>query len=183
MPLTCEMYSPDFAQWKCGVLPGRTITLPGGYAFNLSASKFFAEPDIKHSGNDGVDPILRMHMRHQFYSAGYFYPNDIWAGFCGVAYQDCEKRRLGKCSKRQKLDVIRKNFAEFFQGQAVRLPGLRDDERNKSKDGCNRFHCYSEVHGVPFVSFGADSIDLFRAAVTLFAMSSWTMRMSSNGRS
>jgi hypothetical protein len=27
---TCETYSPDFAQWKWGVLPGRMITAPGG---------------------------------------------------------------------------------------------------------------------------------------------------------
>ncbi len=26
----CVTYSPDFAQWKCGVLPGRMITAPGG---------------------------------------------------------------------------------------------------------------------------------------------------------
>lgn len=25
-----DTYSPDFAQWKWGVSPGRTITLPGG---------------------------------------------------------------------------------------------------------------------------------------------------------
>jgi hypothetical protein len=27
---TCETYSPDFPQWKWGVLPGRMITAPGG---------------------------------------------------------------------------------------------------------------------------------------------------------
>lgn len=81
----------------------------------LVCVEFFAEPDIKHSGKDGVDPILRMHVRHQLYSAGYFYPDHIGAGFCGVAYQDCETRRLGKRGKGQPLDVIGKNFAEFFR--------------------------------------------------------------------
>jgi hypothetical protein len=28
--VTCVTYSPDFAQWKWGVLPGRMITAPGG---------------------------------------------------------------------------------------------------------------------------------------------------------
>src|SRR5882757_5342445 len=28
--VTCVTYSPDFAQWKCGVSPGRTTRQPGG---------------------------------------------------------------------------------------------------------------------------------------------------------
>ena len=28
--ITCVTYSPDFAQWKCQVSPGKTMTLPGG---------------------------------------------------------------------------------------------------------------------------------------------------------
>src|SRR5580658_9290175 len=31
--VTCVMYSLDFAQWKWDVSPGRTMTLPGGYAW------------------------------------------------------------------------------------------------------------------------------------------------------
>src|ERR1700689_5239953 len=34
--VTCVMYSLDFAQWKWDVLPGRTMTLPGGYASSFS---------------------------------------------------------------------------------------------------------------------------------------------------
>src|SRR2546430_4876393 len=39
MAVTWVTYSPDFAQWKWDVLPGRTMTLPGGYASTLSPSK------------------------------------------------------------------------------------------------------------------------------------------------
>ena len=38
MAVTWVTYSPDFAQWKWDVLPGRTMTLPGGYASTLSPS-------------------------------------------------------------------------------------------------------------------------------------------------
>src|SRR5216684_174074 len=31
------VHSPDFAQWKCDVFPGRMITVPGGYTSSLSA--------------------------------------------------------------------------------------------------------------------------------------------------
>jgi len=34
--VTCVTYSLDFAQWKWDVLPGRTMTLPGGNASSLS---------------------------------------------------------------------------------------------------------------------------------------------------
>jgi len=44
MPVTSVTYSPDFAQWKCQVSPGRTITAPGGYAFTLSPSNFSPRP-------------------------------------------------------------------------------------------------------------------------------------------
>src|SRR6266568_3818266 len=38
MAVTWVTYSPDFAQWKWDVLPGRTMTLPAGYASTLSPS-------------------------------------------------------------------------------------------------------------------------------------------------
>src|SRR5690242_11900199 len=34
----CVTYSPDLAQWKWGVPPGRTITAPGGYARSFPSS-------------------------------------------------------------------------------------------------------------------------------------------------
>ena len=37
--VTWVMYSPDFAQWKCGVPPGRAMTAPGGYARSCPSSK------------------------------------------------------------------------------------------------------------------------------------------------
>src|SRR6476646_4366240 len=36
MAVTWVTYSPDFAQWKWDGLPGRTMTLPGGYGSTLS---------------------------------------------------------------------------------------------------------------------------------------------------
>jgi hypothetical protein len=38
MAVTWVTYSPDFAQWKWDVFPGRTMTLPGGYASTFSPS-------------------------------------------------------------------------------------------------------------------------------------------------
>ena len=51
MAVTWVTYSPDFAQWKCQVSPGRTTTLPGGYASDPAAIEPFAEPDVEHAGH------------------------------------------------------------------------------------------------------------------------------------
>jgi hypothetical protein len=63
---TCVTYSPDFVQWNWDVLPGRTMTFPGGYASSFSGgvytngerpSPFPAEPRHADDGrlhNDNV---------------------------------------------------------------------------------------------------------------------------------
>src|SRR5437899_1391206 len=42
--VTCATYSPDLAQWKWDVSPGRTITVPGAYASNFSGSNWSPKP-------------------------------------------------------------------------------------------------------------------------------------------
>jgi carbamate kinase len=42
--VTCVTYSPDFAQWKCGVPAGRTMTAPGGYACSFPSSNSSPRP-------------------------------------------------------------------------------------------------------------------------------------------
>jgi hypothetical protein len=51
MAVTWVTYSPDFAQWKWDVSPGRTITLPGGYATTF-AVELLAQADVENAGYD-----------------------------------------------------------------------------------------------------------------------------------
>ena len=74
MAVICITYSPDFAQWKCHVSPGRTITQPGGYACTFIAVEMFAQADVENAGHDCVDPVLRVFVRHQFCTGRRFDP-------------------------------------------------------------------------------------------------------------
>ena len=91
MAVTWVTYSPDFAQWKCQVSPGRTMTLPGGYAFTLLAVEPFAEPDIEHAGHHGVDAVLRVLVRHQLDAGRHLDPDHIGT-------------RLGRVDRRGRRD-------------------------------------------------------------------------------
>jgi hypothetical protein len=44
MAVTWVTYSPDFAQWKWGWPPGRTMTLPGACATSFVSSKVSPRP-------------------------------------------------------------------------------------------------------------------------------------------
>jgi hypothetical protein len=68
MAVTWVTYSPDFAQWKWDVLPGRTMTLPGGYALTLSPSNSSPQADVEDARHDGVDSVLRVFVRHELHA-------------------------------------------------------------------------------------------------------------------
>jgi hypothetical protein len=82
------MYSPDFAQWKWGVLPGRMITAPGRIGFQLTRVEFITESNIKDAGNHGIDSILRVLVRHQLLAVGHFDPDCVRAGLRGPTHDD-----------------------------------------------------------------------------------------------
>ena len=80
MAVTWVMYSPDFAQWKWAVLPGRTMTLPGGYARHFIAVELVAPADIENAGHDCVDPVLWVPMWHQLHVGRDFDPDHVGTG-------------------------------------------------------------------------------------------------------
>jgi hypothetical protein len=67
MAVTCVTYSPDFAQWKWDVLPGRMTTLPGGIRLHFIAIKLIAEADVENARYDCVHSVLRVFVWHQFH--------------------------------------------------------------------------------------------------------------------
>jgi hypothetical protein len=72
------MYSPDFAQWKWDVLPGKTITAPSGrIRLKIVGVEFVALVDVEDAGNDCVDAILRVPVRHQLHAAPHSDPDRV----------------------------------------------------------------------------------------------------------
>jgi hypothetical protein len=77
VPVTCVTYSPDLAQWKCGVVRGRTTTVPGEYACNFAASNsspstgrsFDGSPTSTASRAEGGNPQMPANRHSQVESA------------------------------------------------------------------------------------------------------------------
>jgi len=61
--------------------------------------ELIAQANIENAGNDRVDAILRMRMRHQLYAAGHFDPDDVRSGFRGVSDDDRKSDRGRECRK------------------------------------------------------------------------------------
>ena len=58
--VTCVTYSPDFAQWKWGVLPGKNDHGAGRIGFQLIRVEFVTQSDVKDARNHGADSVLRV---------------------------------------------------------------------------------------------------------------------------
>jgi len=65
MAVTWVTYSPDFAQWKCQVSPGITMTLAGWICLDLIVIESIAEADVENTGHDGINSVLGVPMRHE----------------------------------------------------------------------------------------------------------------------
>src|SRR5262249_52831909 len=105
------MYSPDFAQRKCQVSPGR-MTLPGEYASTF-AVEGLPEADVEHTEHDRVDAVLWMLVRHQLRSARHLHPDHIGSRFGGMADHDGQACTRRKRRKRLPLDVLGQDHPEL----------------------------------------------------------------------
>ena len=65
MAVTWVTYSPDFAQWKWDVLPGRTA---GWIRFDLVAVELIPQADVEDARHDGVDSVLGVFVRHELHA-------------------------------------------------------------------------------------------------------------------
>src|SRR5580704_11954934 len=110
MAVTWVTYSPDFAQWKCQVSPGRTTTLPGGYASTLLPP--FAQPDVEHAGHHGVDAVLRVLVRHQLDAGRHLDPDHIGTRLGRLTDDHGETNRRRKGRERLPVDVFRQDRLE-----------------------------------------------------------------------
>jgi hypothetical protein len=97
---------PDFAQRKCGVPPGSTMTAPGGYACNRSSSNTLPKAHVEDAGNHRIDAILRVLVRHQLDARGDLDPDDVWPWFRWIADDDCQSRRWRKPWKGLPIDLL-----------------------------------------------------------------------------
>src|SRR5580698_2954122 len=60
----------------------------GRIGFQLTRVEFITKSDIKDAGNHGVNPVLRVLVRHQFRAVGCFDPDCVRAGLRGLTHDD-----------------------------------------------------------------------------------------------
>jgi hypothetical protein len=112
MAFTCVMYSPDLAQWKCEVWPGRTITVPGGVRLQLFSIELIAEANVKDAGNHGVYPILGVFVWHQLNGARHLHPDDVRAFVRRVTHNNGEAHRRRERREWLPVDILRSDRLE-----------------------------------------------------------------------
>jgi hypothetical protein len=62
----------------------------GRIGFHLTRVEFITQSDIKDAGNNGVDSILWVLVRHQLLAVGHFDPDCVRAGLRGLPNDDGE---------------------------------------------------------------------------------------------
>src|SRR5215471_11845474 len=100
----CPMEVPRIA--------GQNDDAAGWICLDVIAVESIAEADVEHARHDRVDPVLRMPVRHQFCAAGRLHPDDIRAGFGGMADDDGKTHRRRKRRKGLPVDVFRQDRSE-----------------------------------------------------------------------
>jgi hypothetical protein len=113
MAVTRVTYSPDFAQWKCHVSPGKTTTLPGGYALSFSVSNRSPQTDVKATRKDSVDTVLRVPMQHEFHTRRQLDPDRVSSGLSRLSNDHGQSGRRWKCRERLPVDIFRQNRFEY----------------------------------------------------------------------
>src|SRR5262249_25322620 len=76
------------------------------------AVELLAEPDIKNAGDDRVDAIFGVLVRHQLGAAGHLDPDNIGSGLVGVTDHDRETGCRRKRGERLPVNLFRQDRAK-----------------------------------------------------------------------
>jgi hypothetical protein len=78
----------------------------GRVCLELAVVELFAHPDIEDTGDDRVDAILRVPVRHQLDARGHLHPDHVGAGRGGLTHHDGEAGRRRERGERLPVDVL-----------------------------------------------------------------------------
>jgi len=85
----------------------------GRISLELVGIELIADANVKDAGDDRVDSILRMFVRHELYPRGYLDPDRVGPGLCWLADNDGKSRRRRESWKRLPLDIFREDRFEI----------------------------------------------------------------------
>jgi len=75
----------------------------GWIGLQLTRVEFITQSDMKDSGNNGIDSILRVLVRHQFFAVWNFDPDGVRAGLGGLTDDDGEPD--GRWERRERFPI------------------------------------------------------------------------------
>src|ERR1700749_1550917 len=84
----------------------------GRVGFPLTGVEFVTQPDIKDSGNYGVDAILWVLVRHKLRAVGRFHPDGVGSVRRGLAYYDGQADGGRECRERLPINIVRQDGFE-----------------------------------------------------------------------
>src|SRR5690348_17031380 len=132
-----------------------------------------ADADVEHTGDDGVDPVLRMHVRHYLGVCGDLDAHNKRARLLRITYENRKADGFGERREGPPLHVLSQHFADCVGGYALRDRRIDCHEaQSQEKQSSHAIHSLFPFGSKFFslrddvVSFGRTRIQSRQSAVT-----------------
>jgi hypothetical protein len=93
-------------------IAGKNDDAAGWIRGNLVAVEPIAATDVEHARHHGVDPVLRMLVRHEFAPERYLNADNVRTGVGRMPHEYCEKNAGWKSVERSPYNFVRQDRLE-----------------------------------------------------------------------
>jgi hypothetical protein len=108
---------------KVGRVAGENDYGAGRIGVQLLSVKLIADANVEDAGNNCVDPILGVSVRHQLHTARYLDPDRVGSGLRWLTNKNSKARRRRECCERLSVDLFGQNCSENFLARLMRSNG------------------------------------------------------------
>src|ERR1700733_14358545 len=97
----------------------------GRIRLQLVRVEVLAQPDVENTGDDRVDPVLVVSVRHQLHPGGCLDPDGVRTGLARMTHHDGELSRRRERRERLEVDLLRQDRPEDVLARLVLGGGHR----------------------------------------------------------
>jgi len=105
---------------EVGGVAGENDHGAGRIGVQLLSVELITNPDVENAGNDRIDPILGVFVRHQLHTTRYLDPDRVGTGLRRLTNENCKPCRRRECRKRLPVDLFRQNCSENVLARLMR---------------------------------------------------------------
>jgi hypothetical protein len=114
---------------KVGGVARQNDHAAGRIGLQLLGVELITQSDVKDAGDNCIDPVLWVPVRHQFHATGHFHPDCVRSLLKWLTNDNRETRRRWKCRERFPVDLFRQNcfkngLARLMESRCVFRCGL-----------------------------------------------------------